>query len=386
LYDAKVQLNTDRTIDLSQTAKMKIQEVIHYLESIAPRAYQEAYDNAGLLTGNTHSELTNALITLDCTEAVVQEAITKKCNLIIAHHPIVFKGLKKLTGSNYVERTIMLAIKNDIAIYAIHTNLDNVIQGVNRKIAEKLGLQNVRILVPKRDSLSKLVVFIPQSHADHVLAALHAAGAGQIGNYKNCSFSVEGTGTFQPNEQANPHIGEAGKQEKVAEIRAEVIFPSHAERNLLNALRQSHPYEEIAYYISSLHNENQEVGAGMIGELPEALEPMAFLAHLKQSMALQVIRHTPLIDRKVKKIALCGGSGSFLLQHAIQAGADFYVSADFKYHEFFDAEKRLTIADIGHYESEVYTKDLIGELLTKKFPTFAVNFSGTITNPISYYL
>lgn len=365
---------------------MKIQEVIQYLESIAPRAYQESYDNSGLLTGNANAELTSALITLDCTEEVVQEAIVKKCNLIIAHHPIVFKGLKKLTGSNYVERTIIQAIKNDIAIYAIHTNLDNVHQGVNKKIAEKLGLQNVRILLPKQDNLSKLVVFIPQSHADGVLSALHDAGAGQIGNYKNCSFSVAGTGTFQPNALANPHIGEAGKQEKVEEIRAEVIFPSHLERNLLKALKQSHPYEEVAYYINSLHNENQEVGSGMIGELEEALEPEAFLAHLKKSMALKVIRHTPLIARKVKKIALCGGSGSFLLQHALQAGADFYVSADFKYHEFFDAEKRLTIADIGHYESEVYTKDLIGELLTKKFPTFAVNFSGTITNPISYYL
>ncbi|GCC51355.1 Nif3-like dinuclear metal center hexameric protein [Chryseotalea sanaruensis] len=365
---------------------MKIKEVINYLESIAPRAYQEPYDNSGLLTGNADNELSNALITLDCTEEVVQEAIDKKCNLIIAHHPIVFKGLKKLTGSNYVERTIISAIKNDIAIYAIHTNLDNVNRGVNKKIAEKLGLQNVRILLPKQDSLSKLVTFIPQTHANEVLSALHDAGAGQIGNYKNCSFIVEGTGSFQPNEMANPNIGEAGKQEKVDEIRAEVIFPNHLEKNILKALKQSHPYEEVAYYISSLHNENQEVGSGMIGELPESLEPKAFLAHLKKSMALKVIRHTPLVNRNVKKIALCGGSGSFLLKNAIQAGADFYVSADFKYHEFFDAENRLTIADIGHYESEVYTKDLIGELLTKKFPTFAVNFSGTITNPISYYL
>lgn len=365
---------------------MKIQEVIQYLESIAPRAYQEPYDNSGLLTGNKDSELSSALITLDCTEEVVQEAIAKKCNLIIAHHPIVFKGLKKLTGSNYVERTIILAIKHDIAIYAIHTNLDNVFTGVNKKIAEKLGLQNVRILLPKQDNLSKLVVFIPKNHADTVLAALYAAGAGQIGNYKNCSFSIEGTGTFQPNESANPHIGEAGKQEKVDEIRAELIFPNYLEKNLVKALKQSHPYEEVAYYISSLHNENQEVGSGMVGELAEPLEPEAFLAYLKKTMTLKVIRHTPLIDRKVKKIALCGGSGSFLLQNAIHAGADFYISADFKYHEFFDAEKRLTIADIGHYESEVYTKDLIGELLTKKFPTFAVNFSGTITNPISYYL
>ncbi len=365
---------------------MKIQEVIRYLESIAPKAYQESYDNCGLLTGHPDSEITGTLITLDCTEAVVQEAITKKCNLIIAHHPIVFKGLKKLTGSNYVERTMILAIKHDIAIYAIHTNLDNVHTGVNKKIAEKLGLQELQVLAPKKDTLSKLVTFIPTTHTDVVLAALHQAGAGQIGNYKNCSFRVEGIGSFKPNEEAQPHIGEIGQQAFTDEARVEMIFPSHLEGSLVKALKSSHPYEEVAYYINILNNDNQEVGSGMIGKLPEAMEPEAFLAHLKKSMTLQVIRHTPLLNKKVKNIAICGGAGSFLLPKAIQAGADFYVTADFKYHEFFDAEGRITIADIGHYESEVYTKDLIGEILTKKFPTFAVNFSGTITNPISYYL
>lgn len=365
---------------------MKIQEITSYLESLAPRAYQESYDNSGLLTGNQTTEITGALITLDCTEAVVEEARAKNCNLIIAHHPILFKGLKKLTGSNYVERTIIKAIHYDIAIYAIHTNLDNVHVGVNRKIAEKLGLQNLHILAPKKETLIKLTVFIPKENVEAVLGDLHTAGAGQIGNYKNCSFQVEGKGRFQPDENANPHIGESGKLEIVNEIRAEVIFPSHLEVTILKSLRKSHPYEEIAYYLTPLRNENQEVGAGMVGELEEAIEPIAFLKRLKSSMSLTVIRHTPLLNTKVKKVAICGGSGSFLLSNAIQAGADFFVTADFKYHEFFDAEERLTIADIGHYESEVYTKDLLGELLTKKFPTFAVNFSTTITNPISYYL
>ncbi len=364
---------------------MIIKEVIDYLESIAPRHYQESYDNSGLIIGQAHTTINGILLTLDCTEEVVAEAIEKKCNLIIAHHPIVFNGLKKLTGSNYVERTVIKAIKNDIAIYAIHTNLDNVHTGVNRKIAEKIGLQNLRVLEPKKDVLSKLVTFIPKEQADTVLQALYEAGAGQLGNYKKCSFQVGGTGTFTPFGDANPSIGKSGEQNTVEEIRAELIFPSHLEKPILNALRKSHPYEEVANYLSPLANDNQEVGSGMIGELEDALEPSEFLKRLKTNMHLNVIRHTPLLKQPVKKVAICGGSGSFLLSKAIQAGADFFVTADFKYHEFFDAENRITIADIGHYESEVFTKELLGELLTKKFPTFAVNFSGINTNPISYY-
>jgi dinuclear metal center YbgI/SA1388 family protein len=364
---------------------MKIKEVIDYLESIAPPFYQEPYDNSQLLTGTAHTEISGILITLDCTEAVVHEAIGKKCNLIIAHHPIVFKGIKKLTGGNYVERTLITAIKNDIAIYAIHTNLDAVHTGVNRKIAEKIGLQNLCILQPKTTTLSKLVTFIPKANADNVLKSLYAAGAGQIGNYKNCSFQVAGIGTFTPNEEAKPSVGEKGEQTNVDEIRIEVVLPKYLEQNVVSALKQSHPYEEVAFYLSTLNNDNQEVGWGMVGELDTPLEPSEFLKRLKENMNLKSIRHTHLLDKPVKKVAVCGGAGSFLLQQAIRAEAHFFVSSDFKYHEFFDAENRITIADIGHYESEVFTKELLGDLLTKKFPTFAVNFSGTNTNPISYY-
>jgi dinuclear metal center YbgI/SA1388 family protein len=363
---------------------LKVKDVSQYLESIAPRAYQENYDNAGLITGSQNDDVTGVLVTLDCTEDVVQEAIEGKCNLIVAHHPIVFKGLKKLTGVNYVERTVIKAIRNNISIYAIHTNLDNVHTGVNRRICEKIGLTNLRVLVPKKDSLMKLVTFIPSEQAGPVLEALYGAGAGQIGNYNNCSFTLEGTGTFKPNESANPHIGKALTQEFVKETRAEVIFPAHAEARVMEALRKAHPYEEVAYYLTTLSNENQEVGSGMTGELETPLEPIEFLKRLKISMDLSVVRHTRLLDKPVQKIAVCGGSGSFLLPQAIHSGAQFYVSADFKYHEFFDAEDRITIADIGHYESEVFTKDLLVEVLTKKFPTFAINFSRTVTNPISY--
>ncbi len=365
-------------------ASIKIKDVTRYLEEWAPLTYQESYDNSGLITGDFSTAVKGVLITLDCTEEVVQEAIGSGCNLIIAHHPILFRGIKKLTGSNYVERTIIKAIKHDISIYAIHTNLDNVHTGVNRKICEKIGLHNVKILSPKPDTLNKLITFIPKENAEQVTVALYAAGAGQIGEYKNCSFQSEGFGTFLPTEATNPHIGERNKQTLVNEIRVEMIFPGHLKKKLLNTLREIHPYEEVAYYISPLLNENQEVGSGMIGDLINPMEPLDFLRSLKSSMDLTIIRHTALPPRKIQKIAVCGGSGSFLLPKAIQAGADFFITADFKYHEFFDADGQITIADIGHYESEVFTKELLMDVLMKKFHTFAIIFSKTRTNPTSY--
>jgi dinuclear metal center YbgI/SA1388 family protein len=366
------------------STSIKIKDVTGYLEEWAPLSYQETYDNAGLITGDPSMAVNGVLVTLDCTEDVVQEAIESGCNLIIAHHPIVFKGLKKLTGSNYVERTVIKAIKHDVAIYAIHTNLDNVHTGVNKKICDKIGLRQLKVLVPKSDTLNKLVTFIPKENAERVTAALYEAGAGQIGDYKNCSFQLQGQGTFMPTEGTHPHIGEENKQAYVDEVRVELIFPAHIKRRLLDVLRNAHPYEEVAYYVSTLANENQEVGSGMIGQLENPMEPLEFLRGLKNKMDLNVIRHTALLQKKVEKIAVCGGSGSFLLPRAIQAGADFFITADFKYHEFFDADGRITIADIGHYESEVFTKELLVDVLMKKFHTFAIIFSKTRTNPISY--
>ena len=361
-----------------------VKEVIDHLEHLAPPAYQESYDNSGLLTGDPAGTVSGILITLDCTEQVVEEAVARGCNLIVAHHPIIFKGLKRLTGSNYVERTIIKAVRQGVAIYAIHTNLDNVHTGVNKKICEKIGLIKTRVLLPKSETLTKLVTFIPREHTGTVLSALYEAGAGQIGNYENCSFSVDGRGTFKPTEKANPTIGEKFVQEVVDETRVEVIFPSHLQTKIVRSLRASHPYEEVAFYLTALNNTNQEVGSGMIGELPSPLEPSEFLKRLKISMDLKVIRHTRLLNQPIKSVAVCGGAGSFLLPNARRAGAQAYVSADFKYHEFFDAEDDCMVADIGHYESEVYTKELLGEVLIKKFPNFAINFSKTVTNPISY--
>jgi dinuclear metal center YbgI/SA1388 family protein len=365
-------------------ATTTIKEVTDYLEGIAPKSYQESYDNSGLLTGNVNNIVKGALVTLDCIETVVDEAIQANCNLIVAHHPILFKGLKKLTGQNYVERTLIKAIQNNIAIYAIHTNLDNVYSGVNKRIGEKIGLKSMRVLSPKSNSLMKLTTFIPKENREAVMMALHSAGAGNIGDYKNCSFQVDGIGTFMPTKDANPTIGEKGKLEKVEEVRTEVIFPEYLKNTLINTLKKAQAYEEVAYYLTKLENENQEVGAGMVGELESPMELMPFLNRLKLTMNTSCIRYSPPIARPVHRVALCGGSGSFLLPQAIASQADIYISSDFKYHEFFDADGKIVIADIGHFESEQYTKDLLAEVLREKFTTFATTFSKTITNPISY--
>jgi dinuclear metal center YbgI/SA1388 family protein len=363
----------------------KIQEIIYQLEQWAPPIWQESYDNSGLLTGNPSQEIQGILITLDCTEEVVQEAITKGCNMIIAHHPIIFKGLKSLTGKNYVERTIIDAIKNDVAIYAIHTNLDHVHTGVNAKICQLLGLERTAILAPKSDALMKLVTFVPQDQTDRVLEALHQAGAGQIGNYSHCSFRVPGMGAFLPNDHANPTIGQARQLEKVPEDRLEVLVPVHAKYEILSALKATHPYEEVAYYLQPIANTHQEVGAGMTGYLPEPMPEVEFLQMVKEKMGPACIKHTPLREKKIKKVAVCGGAGSFLINKAIASKADIYITSDIKYHEFFEADKHIVVADIGHYESEQFTKELIFEYLTKKFSTFAFYLSETQTNPIRYF-
>lgn len=364
---------------------MKLSEITTYLETIAPLALQENYDNCGLITGNPQMEISSALVTLDCTEEVVDEAIAIHANLIVAHHPIVFSGLKKITGKNYVERVIIKAIQNNIAIYAIHTNLDNVQHGVNAEICKRLGLQNCKILSPKNALLRKLVTFIPTKNFEQVAQAVFAAGAGNIGNYSETGFSVEGIGTFKGNENTNPAIGQKGVNEQVNERRFETIFPAYLEHKIIQALLSAHPYEEVAYDIYPLNNTLQQVGSGMVGILPKPMSENEFLKLLKEKMNVACVRYTNLLNKQVTKVALCGGSGSFLLSAAIASGADFYVTADFKYHEFFDAENKIVIADIGHYESEQFTKDLLFAFLNEKFPTFALHLSRINTNPVKYF-
>lgn len=364
---------------------MKISDITNYLESLAPLSSQESYDNSGLLTGSKNDEVTNALIVLDCTEAVVDEAIQKKCNLIIAHHPIIFKGLKKLTGRNYVERTLIKAIQNNIAIYALHTNLDNFKYGVNKKIGDLLGISNPKILQPAENTLTKLTVFVPTDHAEKVMHAMFEKGAGKIGNYSDCSFSSTGNGTFKAGESASPFVGEPGVRHSEPETKIEVLVSNHLIHQIVPAMIAAHPYEEVAYDLIPISNSNIHEGAGMIGDLATPLNETEFLQKVKSTFKCAVIRHTSLLGKPVQRVAWCGGSGSFLLSKAIRAKADIFITGDFKYHEFFDSENQIIIADIGHFESEQFTIDLIGELLQEKFPKFAPSIGETNTNPVKYF-
>ena len=363
---------------------MKIKEITNYLESIAPLAYQESYDNSGLITGDANAELKKILVTLDVTEEVLDEALREKCNLVVAHHPIIFGGIKKLNGKNYVERVVIKAIKNDIAIYAIHTNYDNVIEGVNAMICEKLGLVNFKILLPKKNQLKKLYTFIPLQDYDKVSRAVFEAGAGYIGNYSETGFSTQGTGTFKGNEKSNPKIGVKHVLEKVEEVKFETIFPSAIESKVIAALLQSHPYEEVAYDIVSLDNAFSKTGSGMIGELKIETDETAFLKSVKKNLNTKSIRHTKLLGKKIKRVAVCGGSGRFLLNNAIAVGADIFITSDFKYHDFFDADGKIVVADVGHYESEQFTRDLLALRLSEKFPIIAPLISKINTNPVNY--
>lgn len=365
---------------------MIISDIIQILERYAPPSYQESYDNGGLITGNPNQLCTGIICSLDATEAIVQEAIHNNCNLIVAHHPIVFSGLKKINGKNYVERTIIKSIQNHIAIYAIHTNLDNVYNGVSRYMADKLSLQNCRVLDPKTGLLKKLYTFIPVDDAEKVRSALFAAGAGSIGNYNECSFTAEGLGTYKGGEATHPYIGEKGTRAETKEVKLEVIFETYRQPQIISALLQSHPYEEVAYDIVSLDNAYQNVGSGFIGELPDALPEEDVLQLLKTKFQLPVIRHTEFLQRNVKKIAICGGSGFFLLKKALAQKADVYITSDIKYHEFFDADGKILLADIGHWESEQFTIDLLHDILTSEFPTFAVLKTKVSTNPVRYFL
>lgn len=362
-----------------------VKEIIEAIEQYAPPCYQEGYDNSRLIVGNTKQVVRGILISLDCTEEVIEEAIKLGYNMIVSHHPILFSGIKSLNGKNYVERVLIKAIKYDIAIYAAHTNLDNVYRGVNQRIAHKLGLQNIRILMPKSTTLKQLYVYVPASHAESLREALWQAGAGQLGDYDQCSFSLSGQGTYRPNTGANPYSGQVGVRESAQEEKIEVVVPAHTEKAVIKAMHQAHPYEEIAYGIVSLQNTNPYIGSGIIGDLSDSVDEHHFLDHVKKHMNTKVIRHTALKNKLIQKIVLCGGSGSFLLPNAIAAQADAFITADMKYHEFFDAEGQILIADIGHYESEQFTGEIFYDIVSKKFPNFAVRLTSVNTNPINYY-
>ncbi|WP_313578476.1 Nif3-like dinuclear metal center hexameric protein [Chishuiella sp.] len=363
---------------------MQVKDVAKVMEEIAPLTYAEDFDNVGLLVGDYSNNVTGILVTLDTTEEVVEEAIVKNCNLIISFHPIIFSGLKKLNGNNYVEKAVLKAIKNDISIYATHTALDNSKVGVNFKIAEQLKLTNTTILIPKDNTIKQLITYVPKVNLDPLKNALYEAGAGKIGNYDSCGFSTEGKGNFRPIEGANPYIGEKGKLETVAESRVEVVMPNHLEGNIMKALFDNHPYEEVAYSVINLNNKNKYIGIGMIGELEKEMSEQDFFSYLKEQMNTPMIRHSKLLNKKIKKVAVLGGSGAFAIKNAKNAGADIYITADLKYHDFFSAENKLVLADIGHFESEQFTKNLITSYLKEKFTNFVIFNSGINTNPVNY--
>ncbi|HUQ97695.1 MAG TPA: Nif3-like dinuclear metal center hexameric protein [Chitinophagaceae bacterium] len=363
---------------------MKIREIIAAVEVFAAPELQEEWDNTGLLTGSLSWDCTGVLCALDVTLDVLIEARAKNCNLIVAHHPIVFKGLKQFTGKTYVERLLIEALKWDIAIYAAHTSLDNVVLGVNGKIAEKLELKNCRMLAPMLKPLRRLITFAPHDNAEAVRQAVFAAGAGHIGKYSECSFNSKGTGTFKAEAGADPYVGEIGKQHQEEETKIEIVFPAYLELQVVKALVTAHPYEEVAYDIFTMENRHQGMGAGIIGELETPVPEHEFLKTLQTIFKTPCVRHTALLQKPVQTVAVCGGSGAFLLKQAAQQGAHIYITADVKYHEFFDAEDQLVLADIGHYESEQFTIDLLQELIAKKFPTFAILKTTVVTNPVHY--
>ena len=371
---------------------MTVKDITQIIEEIAPLAYAEDFDNTGLLTGSYDTEVTGVLVTLDTLKNTVDEAIANRCNLIVSFHPIVFGGLKKITGNSYVERTVIKAIKNDVAIYAMHTALDNSFKGVSAKMCEVLGLKNTRILLPKKGVIKKLTTYVPHADAAMLRSALFEAGAGNIGNYDHCSFNLKGEGTYRGNEMANPVIGERGEDHSEPETYISVIFEKHLENKILTALFKNHPYEEVAYEIVTLDNYHQHIGMGMTGEYDEPVKTKDFLDRVKKTFGLQVIRHSALVKEHIRKVAVLGGSGSFAIDAARNSGADIYLTADLKYHDFFKAEGQIILADIGHYESEQFTKNLLVEHLTKKITNFAaalpagrIILSKSSTNPINYY-
>ena len=362
---------------------MKLIKIIECLEKWAPPILQEEYDNSGLIIGNKNNEINGVLVTLDCTEEILDEAINKKCNLIISHHPIIFNNIKRLNGSNYVEKCIIKAIKNEISIYSIHTNLDNVITGVNKKLAEKIKLKNIRILNKKENVLSKIEFYTPKKYKEKILKKLFQLGAGRIGNYNSCSFQTLGKGTYIPEKKSKPLIGSLNKLESVNEVKIELIYQNNIEDELIKNLKQVHPYDQVAFFISKINNTSENIGSGIIGDLK--IDFSILLKNLKSKFNLKFIKHSKKINKKINKIAVCGGSGSFLIKDAIKSGADAFITSDVKYHDFFQSENKIIIIDIGHYESEQFTKELIFEYLNKKLINIAIHLSKMNSNPITYY-
>lgn len=364
---------------------MILKDLVNIINEEFPFALQEGYDNSGLLLGDPHKKITKGLICFDLTENVLNEAVESKCDIIISHHPLIFDAIKSLTGKNFNERILIKAVKNDIAIIAVHTNIDNSFIGVNKVFAEKLGLDNLNILAPKQNMLKKLVVFCPLAHAEKVRKAMFDAGAGKIGDYDSCSYNLSGEGSFRASDAANPFVGEVDKLHFEPEVRIETIFPEYLQNVILNEMIKAHPYEEVAYDIYSLDNKLYRAGAGMIGNLKDPLKEEEFLKLVKNSLNASVLKHSELMDKEVLRVAVCGGSGGFLLENAIRMGADAFISGDIKYHQFLDSQNNILLVDAGHFETEHFTSNIIYEIVSKKITNFALQISQRQKNAVNYF-
>lgn len=383
MQNEKIFVSSQTEITLYQIL-VKIKDIVNALEMFAPLPLQEGFDNSGLQIGLTEAEVAGVLLCLDVTEAVVDEAIASGCNLIVSHHPLIFSPLKRITGSNYVERCVLKALANGIAIYASHTNMDSVQGGVNYRIAEKLGLQNVRILAPKSDALLKLSVYVPMAQADFVREVLFNTGCGNIGNYGSCSYNVDGFGTFKANEGCNPFCGEIGKLHKENEVRIDTVMPAYLKNKVISELLKAHPYEEPAYDIYPLKNSWDSVGLGVVGDLPKEYDEVDLLNEIKEKFSVGSVRHTSLLGNKVRRVALCGGSGASFADAAISAGAQVYITGEVRYHDLFNYDGRLLLAVIGHYESEQFTMDIFEDIILKAYPEINVRKTTINTNPVNY--
>ena len=363
----------------------KISEVIACIEQMAPLAYQESWDNSGVQVGDVSQGVKAVLLCVDITEATLDEAIEKGANLIISHHPLIFKGIKKLTGRNYIERVIIKAIQHNIVLYSAHTNMDKCMGGVNFRIAQKLGLKNMRVLAPEGNYLYKIVTYVPQSHIEQVRQAMWSAGAGTIGNYDCCSYSSEGNGTFRAQVGCNPFVGEIDKLHTEPELRLEMVVPKDKSGRVVAAIHTAHPYEEPVIDILPLANDYEQLGLGCIGELERPITETAMLNYIKDKLNVQYIRHTQTSDRLVERVALCGGSGAEFISQAIREKAGIYITADVKYHDFFNTENQIVIADIGHFESEQCIKEIFYEQLSKNFINFAILMADSDKSPTENY-
>ena len=363
---------------------MIVKDIIKLLDDKYPFCYAEDYDNVGLIIGDEQNKVKGIIVCLDAIESVIDEAIEKNCNVIVSFHPIIFEGLKKITNTNYVEKAVNKCIKDNISLISIHTAMDNSIVGVNKIICDKLKLNKTRILIPKKGTIKKLTTYVPEKNLEDLKNKLYTSGAGTIGNYDECSFSVKGIGTFKGNSKSNPIIGKKGSQTKIEEVKVTFTFPAHKEQQVLQTLKINHPYDEYAFEIISTENINKDIGLGMIGELDKGMSENEFINYIKIKMNTKIIRHSELTGRSIKTVAVLGGSGSFAINNAISENVDVYITSDLKYHDFFKADKKILLTDIGHYESEQYTKNAIHTYLTEKITNFAIVLAETNSNPVKY--